>query len=119
MKTHIAILSLALCAGCVHKGNISPADSGEWHTIPTDAQGYPKLPPAPILGAPMHVVVDNGGPPAPVNVQCGSLSIHVGKLDVDAPKGVSLDMAGVKGETKAYHILLEDVTFTHQETCLR
>jgi hypothetical protein len=51
--------------------------------------------------------------------KCGSeVSIHVGKLDVDIPKGGSLEIAGVKGSTKAYRVILEDVTFTNVDHCL-
>lgn len=52
-------------------------------------------------------------PPAP----CGhSLTVKVGKLDVDMPKGGTLDIAGVKGSTNAYHVVLEGVEFTNTET---
>lgn len=61
-------------------------------------------------------------PPAPRDPQveqCGELTVHVGKLDVNMPNGGSFEFAGAKGATKSYHVLLQDVTFTHKDTCLR
>ncbi len=121
MKSYILILGTLACAGCSHN-LASPATPVE--EVKYTENGGPPAPPPPLpppaftstLPSTMHVLVDNQSPEP---VQCGEMSVHVGKLDVNMPNGGSFQIAGVKGETKAYHILLQDVSFTHKETCLR
>lgn len=78
----------------------------------------------PVLQPPVaaHTVVVV--PPAAIQpshqeeVPCGhSLTVKLGKLDVDLPKGGTLDIAGIKGETQQYHIVLEGVEFSTREYC--
>ncbi len=117
MKCYILILGALACAGCSHN-LASPATPVEEVKYASPAPP-PPLPPPAFTSSPlttMHVLVDNQSPEP---VQCGEMSVHVGKLDVNMPNGGSFQIAGVKGETKAYHILLQDVSFTHKETCLR
>lgn len=115
MKSHIILLAALACAGCAH--NVVPPATPP---APVEQATYPALPPTPAyVNPPMVEVQHISDPPAPQVEQCGEMTVHVGKLDVNMPHGGSIEVAGVKGETKAYHILLEDVTFTHKDTCLR
>lgn len=131
MKSHIILLAALACAGCAH--NVVPPATP---FAPVEQATYPALPPSPAYDAvrgttphcikpsceseqPMVEVQHLPDPPIPQVEQCGELTVHLGKLDVNMPHGGSIEVAGVKGETKAYHILIEDVTFTHKDTCLR
>jgi hypothetical protein len=74
-------------------------------------------PPAPLPTLPM-VVVSEPVVEDRTEVPCGHETVvKVGKLDVDMPKGGSLDFQGIKGTTGAYHILLEGVEFTNRDYC--
>ncbi len=98
------IIAAILTAGCTRTAPPPVTPS------PTLEASLPPLPPpAPTL-EPKVVMVQT--PEAPT---CHEVVVKVGKLDVNMPHGGKLDIAGVKGETTAYHILLEGVEFTQKE----
>lgn len=94
-------------------------DKNFGRSYPTPVGSPPTMLPPP----PSHIPDPSAPPvlawPATQVQQCGEMTIHIGKLDVDIPKGGSFDIAGAKGDVKEYHILLEDVNFTHKETCVK
>lgn len=128
MKLAILVSVLVAASGCVKQpgtraDGFIPVSEYKSAPVATDAQGYPQLP----------AVRDNLQPPMvqvlppvlraasdPSEVPCGhEMTIKVGKLDVSMPHGGKLEIAGVKGQTDAYHIILENVEFSNAEHCLQ
>jgi hypothetical protein len=98
MKTYLVMLGACL-AGCSH--NVPPPESPVVETIPLSTT----------------IQVESEEPRQ--EVPCGQeLSVSVSKLDVNLPEGGTLEIAGVKGDTKQYHLLLEGLTFVHRNYCL-
>lgn len=122
MKLGIIACAIALCTGCMHAAVLPQVEAGGGPPFAMEAQRYPQLPALPIADkAPPMVEVQ---PPAathiPQEVECGhSLTVKVGKLEVNMPQGGSLEIAGVKTATKQYHVVLEGVEFTNTEHCLQ
>jgi len=57
---------------------------------------------------------------APSEFPCGhQTTVKVGKLEVEMPQGSSFEIAGVKGSTSSYHVVLEGVEFINSDHCLR
>lgn len=122
MKLGIIACAIALCTGCTHAAALPQVEAGGGPPFATDAQGYPQLPAVKELAPPMvevQVPVPTSHDPM-TEVPCGhEVTVKVEKLDVNMPKGGSLEVAGVKGTTGAYHILLEGVTFSNIDHCVR
>lgn len=115
MRSLPLILCAVALAGCTH----APTNPPPAFPPPLTYQAkLPPLPPPPTE----EVKVE---PTAPVEhrvvqvMPCGeTVEVHVGKLDLNLPKGGKLELGEVKADLMPYHVLLEDVTFKTGHGCL-
>lgn len=117
-----ACLLTAMTMGCAHNAPppmaptpvqvpmmVSEAYGDDLPTLPPPSP----TPPTPTYNnpTPTEQMVEHTAP----LVVCQQMTVKVGKLDVNMPKGGSLEIMGVKSATSAYHIALEGVEFSYKD----
>lgn len=100
-----SLICLMALVGCAHTTQPPPTS--------------PLAPDLPLALPQEDIRVEPTKPPVVTMMPCGeNTQVHVGKLDILMPKGAKWEMDGVKADLNPYHVVLEDVTFNTQHTCL-
>jgi len=112
---------LACMTGCAHAAPpaVFPVTIAE-APLPLDPLPFVPPPSVPVVKAATGGIYDS---PIAIEqdtkeVPCGhEMTVKLGKLDVNMPHGGKLDIAGIKGSTEAYHVILEGIEFTTRDYC--